>query len=567
MEAVRYDDTALSANECAQDETTTNMRYDSATRIATIAGMPSLLPAYLAAAAFLAGCVLLWRWIERRDPQEPPYVRSRIPFIGHVVGMIRYGAKYFHLVNEKTRYPIFALPMLNTRNYIVTDPTLAGHVQRNSKSLSFYLLIVEVTRRIIAFDKDAARITFEDMHREDGGPGGLMAEVHEMMNRHLGPGPGLDDMTRIQMGHVADSLNKMGGRTETSLYAWLRHMFSSSNMQAVYGPQNIFATHPELEEAFWQFEHGLLGLVIDVFPRVTAPKAYRARTKVLDGLAEFVRERKYKHASAMIRERIETNLNYGMSERTAGHGERVLMFGILGNAVPSLFWTIAIIFSKPDLLSQIRTEVQKAIGADEHTLSRDSGSHSIAVSSKHIQKACPLLYSCYRETLRYISLLTSPRLVVEDAMLGDKYLLRKGSILQIAGGVIHYDERIWGADAASFNPYRFLSSAGGSLEDAEAMQSRTALPLPKGVPSPAFRAFGGGNVLCPGRHFAQSEIMTTAAVVALSFDIQTSDGGTLPMPDKDDMRIPLGVMKPVVDPTVSITRRRGCEDVDWHIGV
>ena len=537
--------------------------------------MASFSPAALTGIATILAFIVLWQWTERRDPREPPYIRSRIPFIGHVIGMIQYGAKYFEIINQKTRYPIFALPMLSRRNYIVADPTLAGHVQRNSKSLSFYLLIVEVTRRLIAFDKHAAKITFQDMHREEGGPGGLMAEVHEMMNRHLAPGSGLDDMTRMQMQHTSELFNKLDGQAETGLYAWLRHAFSWSNMQAVYGPNNIFATHSELEDAFWEFEDGMLGLVIDVLPQFTARKAYQARKRVLNGLAEYVREKRYKEASPLIRERIETNLNYGMSERMAGHGELVLMFGILGNAVPSLFWLITLIFSRPELLRQIREEAQKAIGSD--SASREGSPitgtaglrRRIAVSSKQIQKACPLLYSCYRETLRYISLLTSPRLVTEDTMLGDKYLLRKGSVVQIAGGVIHYDERIWGADVASFNPYRFLSPESGfgsDLGPGDAAQ-HTALPLPKGVPSPAFRAFGGGNVICPGRHFAQSELMATAAVLALGFDIQSAESGVLEVPDKDDMRIPLSVMKPVYDPQVRIRRRKGWEDISWQIGV
>lgn len=537
--------------------------------------MAPISPVSLTAIALIVAFVLLWQWTERRDPREPPYIRSKIPFIGHVLGMIRYGGKYFQLVNEKSRHPILALPMLGTRNYIVADPTLAGHVQRNSKSLSFYLLIVEVTRRLIAFDKDAAQITFREMHREDGGPGGLMAEVHEMMNRHLAPGSGLDDMTRIQLEQTSIMFNALSERTETGLYAWLRHAFSWSNMQAVYGPHNIFVRHPQLEQEFWDFEDGMLGLVIDVLPQFTARKAYRARKKVLDGLAEYVRDGGYKHSSPLIRERIETNLNYGMSLRMAGHSELVLMFGILGNAVPSLYWLIGLIFSKPGLLLQIREEAQRSmnVATPEKVWENDGGpggKRRIGVSSKHVQKSCPLLYSCYRETLRYISLLTSPRLVTEDTMLSDKYLLRKGSIVQIAGGVIHYDERIWGADAASFNPYRFLNPGGETAADVsggQTEQRRTALPIPKGVPSPAFRAFGGGNVICPGRHFAQSELMTTAAVMALGFDISGPDGGTLKIPDKDDMRIPLSVMKPVHDPQVVITRRKGWEDVTWQIEV
>jgi hypothetical protein len=75
--------------------------------------------------------------------------------------------------------------MLTSRNYVVCDPVLAGHIQRNKTTLSFYSLIVEVTRRLIAFDAKATKITFHNMNGEHG-PGGLMELVHEMSTYSVG---------------------------------------------------------------------------------------------------------------------------------------------------------------------------------------------------------------------------------------------------------------------------------------------------------------------------------------------------------------------------------------------
>ena len=157
-------------------------------------------------------------------------------------------------------------------------------------------------------------------------------------------------------------------------------------------------------------------------------------------------------------------------------------------------------------------------------------------------------------------------------MLSDRYLLRKNSVVQIAGGVIHHSTKIWGADADSFNPERFLTSVerqpATNKEPNQACSSmKEASPLPKGVPSAAFRAFGGGTVICPGRHFAQSELMTLVAVLALGFEIEEMDGGTLRLPAKDDERIPLAVMKPLYDPRVNVRRRTGWENVVFEVDV
>ena len=74
-------------------------------------------------------------------------------------------------------------------------------------------------------------------------------------------------------------------------------------------------------------------------------------------------------------------------------------------------------------------------------------------------------------------------------------------------------------------------------------------------------------MICPGRHFAQSELMTLAALLTIGFDVTEADGTTLILPEKDDMRIPLSVMKPVYDPTVRIQRRPGWENISWEIGL
>ena len=469
----------------------------------------------------------------------------------------------------KTQHPIFTLPILSTRNYIISDATLAGIVQRNNRTLSFYSLIVEVTRRLIAFDDNATRITFDNINGEKG-PGGLMEKVHEMTNRHLGPGKGLDTITAVQVAKTGEMLNDLPtGGVEVQLYGWLRHIFSVCNAHAIYGPKNIFAIHPELEQAFWDFEDGMLGLVIDIFPQITARKAFYARKRVLEGLVEYVKTERYKSASPLIQERVQTNLAFDLGEVMSGHGELILMFGILGNAVPSNFWLAANIFSRPQLLERVRDEVLRAVTIAESPGSSEK--RKCNISAKAIARSCPLLYGCYRETLRDNSLLTSARLVMEDTPVGDTYVLKKGSVVQIAGGVLHHSTKIWGPDADGFNPDRFLAPI--DLDEADAAKydgnspNPQAYPLPKGVPSAAFRTFGGGTVICPGRHFAQSELMTLAAVLAIGFDITNTGGTPLTLPPKDEERIPLAMVKPKHDPHVTIRRRKGWEDVRFVIDV
>lgn len=151
----------------------------------------------------------------------------------------------------------------------------------------------------------------------------------------------------------------------------------------------------------------------------------------------------------------------------------------------------------------------------------------------------------------------------EDTLIADKYLLKKNSIVQIASGIIHVDEKVWGADAATFNPRRFISSSSNNTEQfstgSGAAGEQTATQLPKNVPSAAYRAFGGGGVICPGRHFARSEIVGFTALMLLAFDVTMEDDGVIELPEKDDRRIPLSVMKPAKDVRIRIRRREASE--------
>lgn len=138
-------------------------------------------------------------------------------------------------------------------------------------------------------------------------------------------------------------------------------------------------------------------------------------------------------------------------------------------------------------------------------------------------------------------------------------------MVQIASGVIHALESVWGSDAGEFNPARFMSSAAAG-EHLSSSAEYTATALPKGVPSAAYRAFGGGSVICPGRHFAQNEILGFVALCVNMLDIVDAETGeAFALPARDDGRIPLSVMKPVKEPEVLIKRRGGEESAGWRL--
>ena len=103
--------------------------------------------------------------------------------------------------------------------------------------------------------------------------------------------------------------------------------------------------------------------------------------------------------------------------------------------------------------------------------------------------------------------------VLQDTVLNDQYLLKKDSIVQISGALMHADATLWGSDVKEFNARRFLKG--------------TTKHRP-GV----FRTFGGETRLCPGRHFAMMETMSTVAMFVTRYEMR-SKGGVWKEPKTD----------------------------------
>lgn len=137
----------------------------------------------------------------------------------------------------------------------------------------------------------------------------------------------------------------------------------------------------------------------------------------------------------------------------------------------------------------------------------------------------------------------SARFVREDIMLDNQYLLKKGMIVQMPMAVMHSDPAIWGADVTEFQPRRFLNKQN----------------------STAYRPFGGGASLCPGRHFVTLETLALTAWVVLRYDMASSDGGQLRVPKQKQESLATNVFPPERDVRVRLTERQNCENVTWNV--
>jgi hypothetical protein len=227
-----------------------------------------------------------------------------------------------------------------------------------------------------------------------------------------------------------------------------------------------------------------------------ATKTHRARETLVSAFAHYFSHDHHTQGAGITRARFEFNAQNNIPVPDIARFELGGAIALLTNIVPTCFWMLYHVYSDPQILRSCRDEIANVT----HESLTSDGQKQRTIDVEGIESQCPTLLATMREVLRYRTVGTSARLVMEDHMLDNKYLLKKGGMVMLPGPVQHSDTTAWGANAADFDHTRFLQPD-------------------KRVPAAAFRAFGGGASLCPGRHFATTIILNFTAMLVMQSDI------------------------------------------------
>jgi hypothetical protein len=237
-------------------------------------------------------------------------------------------------------------------------------------------------------------------------------------------------------------------------------------------------------------------LVMGLESTATAKKAIHAMEIGSGHFEKYFRENHHHQGSALVQARYQHSMDHQIPINDISRSEFAHGVALLSNTVPNTFWMLYHLYSDQKLLEECRKEVSKVLAVVKN--SQGEPTHTLDMSK--VKTSCPVLLSTFKEVLRFYSTAVTARLVMEDHMLDNQYLLKKGSTVMMPSPVQHHDSSLWDAEHDTFDAHRF------------ARDKR---------PSPAsFRAFGGGTTLCPGRHFATTEILAFTAVMILQFDVK-----------------------------------------------
>ncbi|KAH6686665.1 cytochrome P450 [Plectosphaerella plurivora] len=437
--------------------------------------------AYTVLGIIVLGFTSEWAISALDDPREPPRLQSRVPLIGHLMGLLQNGVRYYGVTSRRTDAEIYTIGIGPVKIYICNGLHLIPLIQKASKTLSFRPFLQISAKRF-----GGASAVTQELYTEAFADG-----FGEVMKTTLAPGPHLDEQNLRMGAEVINQLNKLTKMKEVCMLEWTRHTIVHASSFAVYGDGHPYSS-PEVKDAFWEWAEYLPMHLMGIDP---LGKGYAARQRVFNALFEYGKKVPANAAKIVI-DKSRFMMDAGLSFEETWKQEAAFATALFGNSTPTAFWTFYEIYSRPNILEEIRHEIAtKAVKGHDGVFRLDVAA---------VKTRCHLLLSIYQETQRTRHQHAPIRKVVEDTLLDGRYLLKKGNYLQMPGEPTNMSRELWGASAPEFDPYRFVPKE---------QKEKVAFEKTR------FTAWGAAPHLCPARQFASTEILILVALVVMRVNL------------------------------------------------
>jgi cytochrome P450 len=267
-----------------------------------------------------------------------------------------------------------------------------------------------------------------------------------------------------------------------------------------------------------------------------APKGWYGRERLFDSFKNYYDNKHHLDGSPLVKARFEINQKHGISIEDIAHFDLSVCIALLVNTVPATFWCLYYLYSRAPLLKEVRLGINTFVKTTRDT----SGTVLCSVDVYDVLRNYPLLTAVVQETLRVLSTNASGRVLLKDTVIDGKYLLKKDAMLLLPSAELHNNSDIWGLDVGEFNPDRWLENRDK-------------------VPASAYRAFGGGSSLCPGRYLSMNEIMVVLVVMIMKYNLSPVEGEWKAL--KTGSHITTSVLTPLEDIEVDISDRD--TSIEW----
>ncbi|KAK4203384.1 cytochrome P450 [Triangularia verruculosa] len=519
-------------------------------------------PILWAVAAALCLALLIWRvWtfiiIPALRPDEPKLLPYWIPFLGHTWAFFRNPEK---LINNGFHYfgsnKPFALTVAGKRTVILRNVQDVASVWRNTQALTIDGFVVEALgafgitkptlkkiftdpRDLIKDDESQARSL---LIRENPQKKGYMDWERDFFTAQLLEPDRLRKLLDKYLSHLQEVLAwdnlspsyvvprsssepPRDKSTTVSLQVFCRYTVSYCSTVTFFGPK-LQQVAPQFLQDYQDFER-LSWKVFYRLPAFLARSSHAAKEKAIDGLEKYLSLGEEERPELeTIFQAINNELTHlGVGRRDVAAFIVVIIWAINNNAHKVAFWIFAHMLHDPAYLNAVCREIDGAYATPD-----------AEPDMNVLLTACPHLDAIWYETMRVYNATSAIRHAKTDCIIGDKRI-RVGDQIVAPFRQFHLNREIFGADAGSFRPERFLENKG--------------LHRAKG-----YSPFGGGYTYCPGRLFAQREIYLFVAETLRRFDLELVPRPGGPRMPQVDERIPSpAAMGPDEDVLVRLTPR------------
>ncbi|KAL5337981.1 putative cytochrome P450 [Aspergillus crustosus] len=462
----------------------------------------------------------LWRFTIRPSlyPDEPKEVPYLVPCINRFDGS-----------RSPFRFTLFGAPL-----YVVSDPVDVAEVNRHSTAFTLEPLAKDMLLKFGISPRSTERLLEPISDAPRAGPLHATDKVIDFYRQHISPGDSLNSFVETdiipRLARILSPTELGINKEETvtvSLHKICAQALVNGVVRAYYGDivlkiQPDFAgRYMEWEKTSWKF---LMGL-----PRFLAKDMIAAKDDMINFFLEYFTlppgDRGHENFWVSSVEELFRELELSNDEIA-----RMFMLhtsSIIGNMYKMCFWLVAHILSNPDLLRSITLEIQPAVNLQTRE-----------IDHTHLTENCPVLDSLYSEVLRLI--VTSPmtRQVSTTTTIGGK-TLKKGNNVLIIYRQLHIDQATWGPTPLTLQPQRFLHDKNLKTK-------------------PAYRPWGGGKHVCPGRFLAKKAVFAFVALLLGQYEIDMDTVGKQPFP-RADLAKAAGVatIAEGEDVVISLRRREG----------
>ncbi|KAI1419546.1 cytochrome P450 [Xylaria sp. FL1777] len=509
------------------------------------------------------------------DSREPPVLKPRKFLVGHIWGLLRHSHGYLELLHRESRLPIYTMPLLNKKVYVINSPELVNSAFTN-RNLSFRPFIIDFVKQMDELSHEARHAYTEE---------GIHGQLMQVFSTYLS-GQHLRSMNTVQLKQMSRYLPPQGATMDVeSLWIWLRDILTVTKTTVLLGARNNpWLRDNSLVETYWTYEgNPSRRFNITGVGRRKSAQSHRVLVAALksyfDAACDQSSDYRDSDIAAVTRATgaMQRKASFLPTDIAAAHF--IIIHGGLVSAVPTTFWAVAYVFSDEELLAMAREDALaavKLVPADEEN-QRRGYKREARISNDRLDSLCPLLLAVLHETQRLAAVGTLHRRVLADTEIsasegGRKYLLTKGTAVFVPVLPCHRSESVWGSVPDAFRLGRFHKDkcANQKLAGYESCPLEVAQPPPASsaqLQRKAYIPFGGGKEMCPGRHLAVAETLGTLVMLVLGFEVTRPDGSAFKVPAFAAPKMSAQTARPHHDADMRalIRRRKGWEDVVWGV--